>query len=202
MEKQNVLHNTPDTYSIKVSTYIRFIHCVLNKCNESDIKTNLETFCEKYDISNSDEILKLLNTIKESNTHNNILENDIQVISNLLFFIIYYMKQDNNLFTYMNLMLILMRVTLNMSSHIDNGTDINAQCDKIIKGFDRIDLLMKLTKHIQTITENMSNDVNYTINASIEKIYDSNYLNFQIIESNKRRRMDDNESKHNGYLLI
>ena len=184
MEKQNVLHNIPDTYSIKASTYTRFIHCVLTKCNESDIETKLNYFCEKYNITNQikENILELLNTIKKSDTHyRTFMTNDIKIISDLLFFIIYYMKLDNNLFKYMNFMLMLMKVTCNLSSYIDNGTDIDVQCDKIMEGLDRVDILMNLTKHIQTITENMSDDINYTIDASIRNIYDCDYLYFQII---------------------
>ena len=90
------------TNSIRSTTFTRFLHLVLCKCEEESLKEEFVKFCEKYGVINSDELFTLLSDIKQNDKHHKrFAVNDANILGNLLFFMIYYMKQNGSLFNYM-----------------------------------------------------------------------------------------------------
>lgn len=176
-------NNVENVYSIRCSTFTRYLHLLLDNCENEELQEGLKTFCEKYKIENKQDISTLMTIIIDNNEHHRRfnLPNG-EIIGNLLFFIIYYMKQNASLFAYMNKNLLLMKLACNLSGHIDNGRPIDSQVDNIMRGFDRIGALMNLNKHIENITKTMDDDTNYSLKANIIDKYEYDYLEFKVIQ--------------------
>lgn len=176
-------NNVDNVYSIRSTTFTRYLHLLLDKCENENLEQGLTNFCEKYKIENKSDILTLMTIIKSNDEHHRRfnLPNG-EIIGNLLFFIIYYMKQDNTLFAYMNKNLLLMKIACNLSGHIDNGRPIDTQVDNIMKSFDRIGALMNLNKHIENVSKTMDDDTVYSLKANIIDKHDYDYLEFKLIQ--------------------
>jgi hypothetical protein len=176
-------NNVENVYSIRSTTFTRYLHLLLDKCENEKLQEALNKFCEKYKIQDKAHILILINIIKEKDEHHKRfnLPNG-EIIGNLLFFIIYYMKQETSLFAYMNRNLLLMKLACNLSGYIDNGRPIDTQVDNIMKSFDRIGALMELNKHIENITKTMDDDTVYRLDANIIDKYDYDNLEFKLIQ--------------------
>jgi hypothetical protein len=175
--------NVGNVYSIRSTTFTRYLYLLLDKCENEKLQEALNKFCEKYKIENKQDISTLMSIIKEKDEHHRRfnLPNG-EIIGNLLFFIIYYMKQDNSLFAYMNKNLLLMKIACNLSGHIDNGRPIDTQVDNIMRSFDRIGALMELNKHIENVTKTMDDDTVYRLDANIIDKHDYDYLEFKLIQ--------------------
>jgi hypothetical protein len=170
------------TNSIRSTTFTRFLHFVLCKCEEESLKDEFVKFCEKYVVTNSDDIFTLLSEIKQNDKHHKrFVVNDANILGNLLFFIIYYMKKNGSLFNYMKKNLLLMKLSCNLSGHFDNGQDIDIQVDKIMNSFDRVGSLMELNKYIETVTKNMNDETIYKMEAEIADYGGYDYLNYKIM---------------------
>ena len=184
MEIQTVFSNIliDSTNSIRSSTFTRYLHLVLNNCAEESLKTEFVNFCEKYNVINSDDICTLLCNIKQNDKHHRrFAVNDSNVLGNVLFFIIYYMKQNELLFKYMNKNLLLMKIACNFSGHIDNGKDIDIQVENIMNSFDRVGALIDLNKYIEKITKNMDDKTIYNMEAEIVDYGEYDYLNYKMV---------------------
>ena len=68
METQTVFSNIllDSTNSIRSTTFTRYLHLVLHKCDEENVKEELNNFCEKYGVTNSDDLFTLLSGIKQN----------------------------------------------------------------------------------------------------------------------------------------
>jgi hypothetical protein len=175
--------NVGNVYSIRSTTFTRYLHLLLDKCENEKLEQGLTNFCEKYKIENKSDISTLMSIIKEKDEHHRRfnLPNG-EIIGNLLFFIIYYMKQETSLFAYMNRNLLLMKLACNLSGYIDNGRPIDTQVDNIMRSFDRIGALMELNKHIENVSKTMDDDTIYRLDANIIDKYDYDYLEFKVIQ--------------------
>lgn len=175
-------NNVDNVYSIRSTTFTRYIHLLLDKCENERLEERLTKFCEKYTIQNKQDISTLMTIIKQNDEHHRRfnLPNG-EIIGNLLFFIIYYMKEESSLFAYMNKNLLLMKLACNLSGHIDNGRPIDIQVDNIMKNFDRIGALIDLNKHIENVSKTMDEQSIYSIKANIIDKHDYDYLEFKIV---------------------
>ena len=169
------------TNSIRSTTFTRYLHLVLYNCKEESIKEEFAKYFEKYSLTNSDEVWRLLTFIKENDKHHRrFTVNDVKVLGNAFFFLIYYMKKNESLFKYMNKNLLLMKLACNLSSHFDNGQDIDIQVENIMNSFDRVGALMDLNKYIERITKNMDEETLYTMEAEIGDYGGYDYLDCKI----------------------
>ena len=183
MEIQTTLSNIliDSTNSIRSTTFTRYLHLVLCKCTEESLKEELANFCEKYNVTHSDDIYTILCNIKQNDKHHRrFTVNDVNILGNLLFFVIYYMKKNEPLFKYMNKNLLLMKLACNLSGHFDNGQDINMRVENIMNSFDRVGALMDLNKYIERITKNMDDETAYKIEAEIGDYGGYDYLDFKM----------------------
>ena len=176
-------NNVDNAYSIRCSTFTRYLHLLLDKCEHEKLQEELKTFCEKYKIENKQDISTLMDIIKQNDEHHRRfnLPNG-EIIGNLLFFIIYYMKQNASLFAYMNKNLLLMKLACNLSGHIDNGRPIDTQVNNIMKSFDRIGALTELNTHIENLTKTLDDETVYRLHANIIDKYEYDYLKFKLIQ--------------------
>ena len=175
--------NVGNVYSIRSTTFTRYLHLLLDKCENEKLQEALNKFCEKYKIENKQDISTLMSIIKEKDEHHRRFDlPNSEIIGNLLFFIVYYMKQETSLFAYMNRNLLLMKLACNLSGYIDNGRPIDTQVDNIMKSFDRIGALMELNKHIENVTKTMDDDTIYRLDANIIDKYDYDNLEFKLIQ--------------------
>jgi hypothetical protein len=185
MEYQTAVNTLSLQEEISANIYSRFINCALIKCKDADLKTDFYTFCEKYNIENSDDTYSLLMSIKENNKHYNTFGvKDSSIVGNLLFFIVHYMKQNPNLFKYMQQMLFLMKATCNMKAQVDvnENSDLDVEVEKLMNHYERIDTLMQLNKSIETIGKNLNDNIVYKTDNKISHCLDSDYLYFKLIE--------------------
>jgi hypothetical protein len=167
--------------SIRSTTFTRYLHLVLDKCDEESLKEELTNFCEKYSVTNTDELFTLLSGIKKNDKHHRrFTVNDVKIIGNAFFFLIYYMKKNESLFKCMNKNLLLMKLACNLSGYFDNGKDIDIQVENIINSFDRVGALMELNKYIEKITKNMDEETLYTMEAEIGDYGGYDYLDCKI----------------------
>ena len=183
MEIQTTLSNIliDSTNSIRSTTFTRYLHLVLDKCREESLKEELANFCQKYSLTNSDEVWSLVTFIKKNDKHyKRFIVNDVKIIGNVFFFIIYYMKKNETLFKYMNKNLLLMKLACNLSGHFDNGQDIDIRVENIMNTFDRVGALMDLNKYIEKITKNMDEETLYTMEAEIGDYGGYDYLDCNI----------------------
>uniref|UniRef100_A0A6C0HB71 Uncharacterized protein n=1 Tax=viral metagenome TaxID=1070528 RepID=A0A6C0HB71_9ZZZZ len=183
MEIQTTLPNIllDSANSIRSTTFTRYLHLVLEKCEEESFKKELSNFCEKYCATNSDDIWMLLSGIKQNDKHHKrFIVNDSTILGNAFFFIICYMKKNDSLFKYMNKNLLLMKLACNVSGHFDNGQDIDIQVENIMNSFDRVGALIDLNKYIEKITKNMDDETNYKMEAEIRDYGGYDYLNCKI----------------------
>jgi hypothetical protein len=170
------------TNSIRSTTFTRFLHLVLCKCEEESLKEEFVKFCEKYGVINSDELFALLSDIKQNDKHHKrFAVNDANILGNLLFFMIYYMKQNGSLFNYMKKNLLLMKLACNLSGHFDNGQEVDIQVENIMNRFDRVGALMEMNKYIETVTKNMNDETIYKMEAEIKDYGEYDYLNYKMI---------------------
>jgi hypothetical protein len=175
--------NVGNVYSIRSTTFTRYLHLLLDKCENEKLEQGLTNFCEKYKIENKSDISTLMSIIKEKDEHHRRFNlPNSEIIGNLLFFIIYYMKQETSLFAYMNRNLLLMKLACNLSGYIDNGRPIDTQVDNIMRSFDRIGALMELNKHIENVSKTMDDDTIYRLDANIIDKHDYDYLEFKLIQ--------------------
>ena len=175
--------NVGNVYSIRSTTFTRYLHLLLDKCENEKLEQGLTNFCEKYKIENKSDISTLMSIIKEKDEHHRRFDlPNSEIIGNLLFFIIYYMKQETSLFAYMKRNLLLMKLACNLSGYIDNGRPIDTQVDNIMRSFDRIGALMELNKHIENVTKTMDDDTIYRLDANIIDKHDYDYLEFKLIQ--------------------
>ena len=176
-------NNVENVYSIRSTTLTRYLHLVLDKCENEKLQEGLNKFCEKYKIENKQDISTLMDIIKKNDEHHRRfnLPNG-EIIGNLLFFIIYYMKQETSLFSYMARNLLLMKLACNLSGFIDNGRPIDTQVDNIMNSFDRIGALTELNTHIENLTKTMDDDTIYRLDANIIDKYEYDYLEFKLIQ--------------------
>jgi hypothetical protein len=184
MEIQTVFSNVliDSANSIRSTTFTRYLHLVLCKCEEVSLKEELNKFCEKYGITNSDDIYTILCNIKQNDKHHKrFLVNDVNILGNVFFFMIYYMKKNDSLFKYMNKNLLLMKLACNLSGHFDNGQNIDIQVENIMNSFDRVGALMDLNKYIEKITKNMDDEIMYTVETEIGDYGGYDYLNYKMI---------------------
>lgn len=184
MEIQTVFSNVliDSANSIRSTTFTRYLHLVLNKCDEENVKEDLVTFCEKYGVTNSDDLFTLLSGIKKNDKHHKrFMVNDVKILGNAFFFMIYYMKKNESLFKHMNKNLILMKLACNLSGHFDNGREIDIQVENIMNSFDRVGALMDLNKYIEKITKNMDEETVYTMEAEIGDYGGYDYLDCKMI---------------------
>ena len=185
MEYQPVSNPLSLEDDVSANIYTRFINCVLIKSKDDDLKSEFYTFCEKYNIKNSDDTYSLLINMKENNNHyNKFTITDSSILGNLLFFIVYYMKQKPHLFKYMHQMLFLMKATCNMKAQVDvnENSDIDMEVEKLIVHYERIDTMVQMNKNIETICKNINDNVVYKTEHKISHCLDSDYLNFKLIE--------------------
>lgn len=183
MEIQTVFSNLliDSANSIRSTTFTRYLHLVLDKCSEESLKEELSNFCEKYSVTNSDDIWMLLSGIKQNDKHHKrFTVNDVNILGNLLFFIICYMKKNDSLFKYMNKNLLLMKLACNLSGHFDNGQEIDMRVENIMNSFDRVGALMDLNKYIERITKNMDDEMSYKIEAEIGDYGGYDYLHYKM----------------------
>lgn len=183
MEIQTALSNIliDSTNSIRSTTFTRYLHLVLDKCEEESLKEELTNFCEKYSVTNSDDLFTLLSNIKKNDKHHKrFLVNDVNILGNVFFFVIYYMKKNDSLFKYMNKNLLLMKLACNLSGHFDNGQEIDMRVENIMNSFDRVGALMDLNKYIERITKNMDDETVYKIETEIGDYGGYDYLDCKI----------------------
>jgi len=170
---------------VSANIYSRFIHCLLIKPNEAELKTTFYTFCEKYNIENSDDTYSFLMNMKETKQHyKNFAVTDSSILGNLFFFIVYYMNQNPNLFKYMHQMLFLMKATCNMKAQVDvnENSDLDVEVEKLMMHYERIDIMIELNKNIESISKNLNDTTIYKTEHKISHCLDSDYLNFKLIE--------------------
>ena len=183
METQTVFSNIllDSTNSIRSTTFTRYLHLVLYKCDEENVKEEFTKCFEKYGLTNSDDVWELVTFTKKNDKHHRrFTVNDVKVLGNAFFFLIYYMKKNESLFKYMNKNLLLMKLACNLSSHFDNGQDIDIQVENIMNSFDRVGALMDLNKYIEKITKNMDEETLYTMEAEIGDYGGYDYLDCKI----------------------
>jgi hypothetical protein len=179
-ELSNILIDSAN--SIRSTTFTRYLHLVLDKCSEESLKEELSNFCEKCSVTNSDDIWMLITGIKQNDKHHKrFTVNDVNILGNLLFFIICYMKKNDSLFKYMNKNLLLMKLACNLSGHFDNGQEIDMRVENIMNSFDRVGALMDLNKYIERITKNMDDETAYKIEAEIGDYGGYDYLDYKMI---------------------
>jgi hypothetical protein len=186
MEYQTITSNVLSLRDdVSANIYSRFIHCLLIKPNEAELKTTFYTFCEKYNIENSDDTYSFLMNMKETKQHyKNFAVTDSSILGNLFFFIVHYMKQNPNLFKYMHQMLFLMKATFNMKAQIDvnENSDIDSEVEQLMMHYERIDNMIELNKNIESISKNLNDTTIYKTDQKISHCLDSDYLNFKLIE--------------------
>ena len=73
-----------------------------------------------------------------------------------------------------------MKLACNLSSHFDNGQDIDIQVENIMNSFDRVGALMELNKYIEKITKNMVDETVYKMEAEIGDYGGYDYLDCKI----------------------
>jgi len=175
---------------ISANNYYKFINCALIKCKDDNdnLKNDFNTFCKKYNIDNADDVYSLLTTIKENDKHYNAFSiTDSEIIGNLLFFIVYYMKQNPKLFKYMNQMLFLMKATCSMKAESELQDNYNRDMDveKLLNIYERIDTMIQMNKNIETICKNLDENVIYKSNSKITHGIDCDYLHFTLIRATR-----------------
>jgi hypothetical protein len=178
------------SFGIEAPIYYKFIYCVFIKNNEND--TNLQSifnnFCEKYNITTKkDEIYSLIETIKTTDKSYNTFNNtDPYILGNVFLFVIYYLKNNNSIFNYLSMMLLLMKATSNTKFRLD-ATKIHehdresedALIEKTMDEYERIDKLLALTKNIKELTDKLDDNTVYKIDPKITTCY-IDYLQFSI----------------------
>jgi len=177
------------TIELKISNYYRFIHSVFIKStdNATKMRTQFDTFCEKYSITQKDKIYSLLESIKnDKKAYKNFEVFHPEIIGYSLLFIIYYLKNNSDIFYYLNMMLLLMKATSNARFTVRgaNLPDDNA-CDsfieKTIDEQERINTLIKLTRDVEQLTQQINDVILYKFET---KINDKGYLQFTILFDN------------------
>lgn len=176
-------------FKVKISNYYRFVHCIFikSKNDDTNFQTIFNTFCQQYSITQKDEIYSLLESMKNDNkAYKNFKESDPSVIGSTFLFIIYYLKNKSGIFYNLNNVLLLMKVTCNARFNIkcaraqildDNSRD--AFIEKTIDEQERIENLIKLSKDIEELTQQINDTTLYEIET---KINDHRYLQFIVID--------------------
>jgi hypothetical protein len=185
--------------NITACIYYKYISCVfIHKIHQYVLDEQFDDFIKKYNIQNKDELYSLLTFVKENNTKVFVkfTVHDSQLVGYLLFFIVYYMK-NNDLFSYMNRMLQLMLSANKMrsisfqESYIDHkcnnehyNHDINTDdvlFEESINNQQQLHALLILNKNIENLSINMNNSYVYNIVSNIYHDYDGDVLNFAIV---------------------
>ena len=160
---------------IPFKIYYKFIYCLFIKSTSdaTNFETEFNNFCEKYKIIKREEIQTLIKNIKQDEyIYIKYPVDDPYVIGNAILFIIYYLKSNATLFSYLNNMFLLMKATCNAKFKIagmalsddDNGEDL---IEKTIDNFERIDAMINLTNDMQKITQKINATDIYEIETNI-----------------------------------
>ena len=175
-------------FNVKISNYYRFVHCVFIKSAKetTNFQTIFDTFCEKYSITQKDETYSLLESMKnDHNSYKNFNVSDTAIIGNTFLFIIYYVKNNNKIFGYLNMMLLMMRATINARfdikcAQLPDDESVYIFIEKTIDEQERIENLINLSKDIEKLTQQMNDATLYGMET---KITDNRYIKFTIIDN-------------------